>query len=155
MKVRYIVYITLICLLVASCAKNNVSKIPQISFVSLTPPVFKVSKDTPILIFHFADGDADLGNDPSSAQKDIYIMDSRFPPLYVGYSFPQIDQSILDPKKGIEGDCTFEFLPSLIGIRDTILHPLYDTMSFSCFIVDKAGNHSDTITTPSIIMRLK
>ena len=154
MKTRYLLYILSFALAAASCQKNNVSKIPQIGLIYFGPDVAIYKKDTPTLEFSITDGDGDLGNDPGSGQYDIYIKDFRFDTGYTGYYFPAIDRSIEDPKKGLTGTCIFEFTPDIFTYRDESLHNATgDTTKFAFYIMDRAGHHSDTLYTKSIIIR--
>lgn len=154
MKIRYLFYMLLVSLAFASCQKNTVSKIPQISLLYFGPDSIILNIDTAYLQFSIVDGDADLGNDPNGSQKDIYIKDFRFDTGYAGYFFPAIDQTIEDPKKGIEGKCLFLFTPDILTSRTDSAHIKYgDTTHFAFYIVDRAGHHSDTIITKNIIMR--
>jgi hypothetical protein len=154
MRVAHLVIIALLVISFSACTKNTTSKIPFISlkFFGFRDGTLigKVNKDTAFLQFDLADGDADLGRDD---RNDIYVQDNRFPGTYTPYAFPVIDPVALDPKKGVEGTCTFIFTPDLITPRTDSLHKAVgDTMSFNVYIVDKAGHNSDTIVTPSIVV---
>jgi len=159
MKYRYIVLLCVLLLAYSACQKNTMSKIPSISFISLTPDTITVNVDTPYLEFHLTDGNADLGNDPNSTtvpiKYDIYIKDFRYDTGYVGYFFPTIDQSIENPKKGIEGICYFGFYGvAILTPRTDSLHTATgDTTHFEVYIMDRAGDTSNHIITPSLIIR--
>jgi hypothetical protein len=132
----------------ASCTKNNVSKIPHIALKSFGPQQIRTI-DTAVLTFSLVDGDADLGADDG---KDIFVKDRRFESIgFVPYTFPAIVDDIKDPKKGLEGECIFAF-PALIYPRTDTAHAHSDTTSFEVYIVDRAGNKSNIITTPDIIV---
>ncbi len=139
-----------------SCQKNNnVSKIPQIGLIYFGSgegtDSMRLNFDTAFLKFSIVDGDADLG---VGTHADIFIKDFRYDTGYVGYSFPTIDQTIEDPKKGIQGTCTFEFLPDILTSRSDSLHMATgDTTHFEVYIEDRAGNQSNHIVTGPIIMR--
>jgi len=157
MKMRYLIYFVVISFAIASCNKNNLSNIPQISLIyfgtSTSTDSFILNIDTPFLRFNIQDGNGNLGNDPTGSQRDIYIHDYRFD-TFAGYFFPPFDQSIENPKNGITGTCTFIFLPAILTARTDSIHQKYgDTTHFALYIVDKAGHHSDTIYTKPIIMR--
>ena len=158
MKIRYPVYILLVSLAFASCGKNNVSNIPQISLMYFgtrtSTDSFIYKADTPFLQFSLADGDADLGNGQPGPPYDIYIKDFRFDTGYVGYFFPTIDKSIENAKKGIQGMCTFLFTEYILTPRPDSIHVATgDTTHFELYMVDRAGHHSNHITTRNIIMR--
>lgn len=140
----------------SSCKNNNsMSNIPSISLISMTPDSIKqgASEDTVYIKFGLEDGDADLGHDVSSTDKDIYIRDNHTD-SFTGYNFPEIAQGILDPSKGITGACTFKMLGALIYVRQDSIHLLNgDTVSYELYIKDKAGNNSNHITTPNLYIR--
>ena len=157
MKFRYLAFFSVIILALASCQKNAVSGIPSITFeycgLSNGADTLAVNQDTPFLKFSIIDGDADLGNTPPGPPYDIYINDMRFDTGYAGFMFPSIDQSIEDPKKGIQGTCIFLFLPSILQPRGDSIHTFVaDTVYYKVYILDRAGHHSDTITTTPLII---
>ena len=154
-KVRKFVFLFSIVLLFSACQKNNVSNVPYIALSYFGKDIIRVSTDTVYLEFSFTDGDADLGNDTGSHKYDIYIKDFRFDTGFAGYYFPEIDKSIIEPKKGISGLCLFEFYaPTLLSLRPDSIHANYgDTTHFEFYIMDRAGHTSNHITTSMLIMR--
>ena len=160
MKIRYLALLLLAAAAVFSCTKSNdVSKIPQISLIYFGSTDGRDSMvqniDTGLLKFGIVDGDADLGNDPSGPKDDIFVNDLRFDTGYTGYHFPAIDQSIEDPKKGIQGTCTLILTPDLLAMRRDSLHlAVGDTVRFEVYVVDRAGNKSNHIVTGPFIIRL-
>ena len=148
---RYITLMLLAALLLSSCAKNTVSKIPQISLIAFRPDTaMKVNLDTVFIEFHLVDGDGDIGNDTISR---VFLQDSRVPGTFIGYDFPQIDGSIEDPKKGLEGLCIFLPVPQPVPRPDTVHSKYGDTLSYEFYITDRAGHASNHIVTHSLIIR--
>ena len=153
MNVRNVVYLLLLLLITASCKENRLSKIPRIELMAFGPDAVQVNYDTATLQFRLQDGDADLGNSLNSGKYDIYVKDFRFDTGYAGYFFPQLDKSILDPNKGIEGTCRFYFTPYILLPRTDSIHMAEgDTTYFEVYIVDKAGNESNHIITSKVRM---
>jgi hypothetical protein len=154
MNFRHVVLALLIgSLLWASCQKNSTSKIPFITLTAFVPDSIRNSGlDTPYIQFHLTDGDGDIGVD--SGTSAIFIMDSRFDSVgYQKQAFPNIDGSIEDAKKGLEGDCTF-FLDPIPSVRTDSIHLQFgDTLVYHFYITDRAGHHSDTITTHPLRIR--
>lgn len=140
------------CVLFASCEKNTMSKIPQISLKYAGPDSMRANVDTAFIVFNFTDGDADLSGDTSSA---VFIMDKRFESDgYIRYDFPEIDPNILDPKKGVTGTGYVILMsPPVVPRTDTVHMTFGDTTSFEMYITDRAGNQSNHITTGQIIVR--
>src|ERR1043165_3872917 len=156
MKLRLIL-LSLICLTgVWACRKNNKSPLPSINFISFAPDSVHGGsyKDTAFLSFGFRDGDGDLGNDPATGQYDVFLKDNRdatFP--IMRYFFPPIPDDARDPIDGLEGKGVIAIRAIYIVPRQDTLHKLHsDTVKYKMWIVDRAGNISDTIeTTPLII----
>ncbi|NDC42646.1 MAG: hypothetical protein EBZ77_14045 [Chitinophagia bacterium] len=152
MKFRYFLA-SLACLLwLASCDKNSVSKIPHIKLVNLYPlDSMRVNVDTPYIEFQFTDGDADIATDPASA---VYLKDSRYPDTgFRKFPFPVIDQSILDPKKGISGTCYVIPLPIPTPRTDPNHLKNGDTLTYELYMTDNAGNESNHEVTHPLILR--
>lgn len=150
---RYSILITAFLVLAfAACTKNNISKIPQISSVSLSPNEVKAgsSSDTVYLGFHFRDGDADLGNDQSTANYDIFLVDNRNIEDTLAFFFPAIDESVKNPDYGLEGNCTIKLLAAFLEPRPD--HLQGDTLHYDLYIKDVAGNVSNHLTTPDIYL---
>jgi len=148
---KHLLFLLVGAVLLASCEKNSVSKIPNISLVALMPiDSMRVNVDTPYIVFKFTDGDADIANDNNSA---IYNKDSRYEDSgYKKYEFPKIDESILDPKKGIAGECLFIIYPFPTH-RDSLHAVLGDTVSYEFYITDKALNESNHIVTNRLLLK--
>lgn len=154
MSCRNLILVLLAVLLFSSCEKNEVSKIPQIVFLQLSPSIIDAGSDTAFLQFSVRDGDADLGVSPGANKYDIFIKDMRFDSIgFVGYYFPDINPGILDPTRGITGTCTFLFTPQLLYMRPDALHNKFDTARFEVYITDRAGNNSNHIVTDPLVMQ--
>lgn len=152
MKPVYLL-ITLSMLVFASCSKNSSSKIPHITLkyfgpVDASQPVVSM-KDTAILIFSLVDGDADIGR---SNTDDLYVKDLRFPTSAPQpNAFPEILPAIKDPAKGLEAECQFMF-PNPLVPRSDSAHMYHDTVSFEVYVLDEAGNKSNSIITNPIVI---
>ncbi|MBX2907489.1 MAG: hypothetical protein KF744_15700 [Taibaiella sp.] len=137
----------------SSCEKNTMSKIPQIKLEGFGPEIRTVGKDTTTLAFSLTDGDADLGVNIQAGSYDIFINDKRFDTGFAGYYFPAISNEVKDPQKGLKGTCYFFFTPDLLLPRlDSVHLKDGDTTHFELYIVDRAGNKSNHITTPDVYM---
>ena len=150
---RYIAAFLLMGLLFCGCAKNSVSKIPQISLnVFLPMDSMRVNLDTVLLDFNLTDGDGDIGNNSASG---IYYLDSRYPGGgFLRADFPAIDPSIEDPKKGLQGSCLFYPIPQPTPRTDT-LHPTRDTFHYEFYVTDRAGHESNHVITHDLIIKRK
>jgi hypothetical protein len=145
------------CLLVgfAACKKNKNSPIPKISFLSLEPDSVHGGsiEDTAFLFFGFSDGDGDLGTDPTGGNYDVYLKDSR-DEMVTRYLFPPIPDDARDPINGLEGQGAIALRAIYIIPRQDTLHKRHgDTLTYKMWILDQAGNASDTITTTPLYIR--
>lgn len=135
-------------LLCASCSEDElptlepVSEIPAISLLSVGPSEVVAWEDSIIFLIHYQDGDGDLGfNSPDSLS--LYVTDDRIG-LTESYFVP-----LLAPEGAgvaIQGELEVE-------LKNTILiDPDADneTVTFSIYLRDRAGNISNTITAGPI-----
>jgi hypothetical protein len=148
MKFRY-PFLLFCGVLISACEKNTVSKIPNLSLVGFGPAdTIRAGIDDPFIVFRFTDGDADISNGSSSA---VFIRDSRYD-TFAKYDFPKIDESILDPKKGIAAQgVVFPDYP--FPRLDSIHLTNGDTLYYEMYITDRANNRSNTVTSQSIITK--
>ncbi|MBX2891936.1 MAG: hypothetical protein KF734_13480 [Saprospiraceae bacterium] len=137
-------------------------KEPFIEFVSLSKNIMRQSKlglDTVLVTFSFTDGNGDLGsvdNEPS-----IFIEDGRD-------SFPQEPYAIpyIEPQgagNGISGTITVALPTTCCIYTDEngfkfsceTVPVAFDTLTYLISIKDRAGNVSNKITTPPIVLICK
>lgn len=111
--------------------------------------------DSLVVHFSFTDGDGDISTEDST---DIFLRDSRFPdlpPTVVG-AFPPIPSG--GTSNGISGDVFFTIINSGQGICCIFNNTFcaederlpVDTFHYEIYIVDRAGNQSNTIRTETI-----
>ncbi len=136
---------------------------PHIKFVSFTKiPTTSGVDDKGTLLFSFTDGDGDLGLDDTQTDPPYDTASIYYYNIFIRYYEKQngeYNEVVLTPsnngrypnltpdgsKKGIQGN---------IAVDLYINNPfsIYDTIRYEVYIVDRALNHSDTITTPDIIV---
>ena len=150
-QLLYILSLTLV--LLSSCLKKETaSPIPLIAFKN-----FLANKDTADLYISFTDGDGDIGltqNDTIAPnnynfyisyiekQKGVWV--KRVLPFDFNYRIPIVNTS--SKKKTIKGEIK-------IAIKPYYYDPFskFDTIKYEIYIVDRALNKSNVITTPEII----
>jgi len=148
-----IILVIFIAIGLSSCLKKQTaSPIPVIEFKD-----FNANKDTADLYLNFTDGDGDIGltqNDTVAPnnyncfisylekQKGIWV--KRVLPFDFNYRIPIINTS--SKAKTIKGVVK-------IAIKPYYYDPFskYDTIKYEIYIVDKALNKSNVISTPEII----
>lgn len=138
--------VAMVLLIASSCKKEDpISATPTISFVSISPnPAIKNADEIDILI-EYTDGDGDLGENTSD-KKNVFVTDER---NNVTYEF-RISQ--LSPTTGIiiKGKLNIH-LPAQGFIDDT--HSS-ETATYKIYVVDRAGNKSNEVTTPALTINL-
>ncbi len=155
--IRYIALCLILVAGFASCKKNTLPNTPKITLAFMTPDSIRQGslEDTVYIQFELQDGDADLGNDINTQNYDIYLRDMRAD-TFVGYFFPEIQEDIKDPKKGLQGTCQFAIYGTLTYTRDDSLHMATgDTTQFELYIKDRAGNESNHINTGNLYIKLQ
>lgn len=130
---------------------------PQLTHVSTTPNkihIFDSTSETYILV-RFTDGDGDIGTDPDEETRSIFIKDSRdtLPgDSTFSYPFPYIKPNIR-PDGGLEGTFSLRLDRAYYNPWDSLHLALgADTMIWSIFVIDDAGNKSNTITSDTIFI---
>lgn len=129
------------------------SDIPEITFVGLQSTNNPANQgDSVILIFNFQDGGGDLGKrDNNDTVPNLFLTDRRFNLIdSQSYSIPNI------PQLGSVPDITGEVRVNLQA--KMFCNPLnpgaaLDTIIFDLRVRDRAGNFSNEITIPPIIVR--
>jgi hypothetical protein len=150
---RYIAPALLLLTGLAACEKEQgMGPVPNIALVAPLKPVSVKagsSRDSVLITFNFTDGDADLGNSPSSGQYDIYTTDSRDTAQY-NYFFPNGMTDVVIPGKGIQGTCNLKVEAAFLLLRPD--HPDGDTLHYDLYIKDRAGHESNRVKTADIYL---
>lgn len=146
MKKNFVFFLSVAVLffMVSGCSdatkkQVEISKVPSIKFISMTPSSALKNSDKVVITFEFTDGDGDLGDNTPDA-KNLFCTDSRNSVTYE-YRIPQLapdNANII-----IKGNQSFE-LPAQGFIDDS--HSS-ETATYSIYIKDRQGNESNTITT--------
>lgn len=129
-------------LLFFSCKKEEVMPAtPEIALLDASPGLVHEFQDHVTIRFSYKDGDGDLGqSDPDDYS--LWVKDSRLANAD-GYHIPPL--APLDSEVPIQGqlevDLTTLFLLGSSG---------EEVMTYTFQIVDRAGNRSNSITTPPI-----
>jgi hypothetical protein len=159
MKLKLTIIFAVSFLGITACFKTPEYPIePVIKFVSYSTVQPYIIPDTGNIRISFTDGDGDLGklrNNDSGSLSRIFIRD-------VKYSLDKTPQVLpIIPQKGttkaISGTIDIKLAGSSgIGLFDEsscllYQHP-YDTLIFEIYIKDRAGNKSNVITTPPLVV---
>lgn len=132
---------------------------PKIEFARLSKDTIRqglFQEDSLFVYFTFEDGDGDLGRTQDDDENNVFFIDTRTGTQDNSFGIPFIPQQ--GSSNGIEG--TVEILLfSTCCIYDQGPDPCtpnpqqpYDEVSYEIYIVDRAGNESNRITTPPITL---
>ncbi|HWB63633.1 MAG TPA: hypothetical protein VG603_09005 [Chitinophagales bacterium] len=132
-------------LLFYSCKKEEaISTTPVIKFVSIAPNPAVKYQDTVKIVIAYTDGDGDLGEN-SPDVKNLFVTDSR------NNVTSQFRISQLAPSGSniiIEGNLDIILSPQ--GFVDD--NDATETATYSIYVVDRAGNKSNTVQTSPLVI---
>ena len=112
----------------------------------------RANVDTCFFYFSIVDGDADIAGTSDSVSQ-IYLIDSRDTNITYKIPFPDVDVSVQDPKKGLEGKCFFYPTLPTVPRPDSLHTATGDTLYYAFYIKDRAGHKSNVVTTPVFYVR--
>ena len=149
-------------LLIGCRHEEKYSIIPYIEFLSLEKVDNGTGHDSQAtLTIHFQDGDGDIGLDDRD-KNPVFAVDS---PYYYNffidfYEKQQGEWVKIDLPTPLHAHVPHlsedvpESIEGKLSILTYINNPMssYDTVRLSCYLVDRALHHSDTIVTPEIIV---
>lgn len=148
MRMRVILLAISLLGLAATCVNPpEYSEVPAIFDAKVDRTLAKPGTDSIIVAFTFQDGDGDLGNDERDSTINAYLIDARtgFP---YNYQIPYINQR--GNNKAISGTIWITIDPFTFSCRPN--RPDFDTLAYEIYIIDRAGNESNRLITPSIIL---
>ncbi|MEM6630573.1 MAG: hypothetical protein AAF694_12920 [Bacteroidota bacterium] len=121
---------------------------PTLTFVDIQPRSPRQFRDTINITVSFTDGDGDLGDDNNEV-KNIFVIDNR-PWLteeqaQLFFTVPNLTPNTKNP--AIQGTITVQIPPTIIrpglGLTE-------EATTFDVFVIDRADNESNRVTTDSI-----
>lgn len=150
----------LFLLILGSCVTSpNYPNEPQIEFVGFSKSELEqgsLNNDSLTMIISFTDGDGDLGSPPETAEKNLFVVDNRTGEIYNSFKTPVIPEEGVG--NGVSGEIRVLMFTTCCIFPDNIppcespdLYPSNE-ISFDVYIVDRAGNESNIITTPSFTL---
>lgn len=135
-------------LLNSGCKKDDdpfANKTPSIEILSITPQMVVEFADSLVFKIKYRDNDGDLGeNDPGV--KNLFITDNRIGIVY-DYRIQQLAPS--GSSIAIEG--TLQVVLNSVARTDTSL--VQESVTFSVYVKDRAGNKSNVVTSGTITIK--
>lgn len=151
----------LLTLLLMGCRKEEkFSDVPFIEFVSLEPNTIGMSGTDVILTIKFQDGNGDIGLDESDIYSPFDTSSVYYYNCFVSYfekqngEFVEVElPSTLNMRIPRLSDEDSESISGELYLELFANNPFspYDTIRYELFIVDRALNHSNTITTSEYV----
>jgi hypothetical protein len=130
----------------SSCKKDvePLDIVPAIEILSISPAVVNEYTDEVVISISYTDGDGDLGENSASV-KNCFVTDNRIG-ITSSYRIRQLspDGSAI-PIKGI--------LDLKIGGQGITDGSSQQNVSFSLYVVDRAGHRSNVVNTASVTIR--
>jgi len=143
MKIRYL---SMIMLFLLACEEDTpgFSELPEIELLSITPAVVQAQQDSIVFEIQYKDGNGDLGSNDDS-KRNVFVTDLRID-LEHAFRIQQLAPS--GSEIAIQGSFKIFLENTLITGADP-----EEKVSFEVYVVDRAGNESNVITTPEILVR--
>ncbi len=136
---------------------------PVIEYLSVSKNVMREGKfqeDTLFVTIGFTDGDGDIGHENADNTIDLYVTDLRTGITDNSYKVPYVPE--LGSGNGISGTITFQLYstccifddPGYVPCEDVAPQPT-DTVRYEIYLIDRAGNVSNTVQTEPIIIQCR
>jgi len=141
---KYITLLTLgLSFIFSSCKKEKIdtSTVPKIEFISISPSTVIEYQDSINIVISYDDYDGDLGVNDANV-KNLFVTDSRNNVTYE-YRISQLspDGSTIH----IKGN-----LNTIIKNTAITDNSNSQTVSYSVYLKDRAGNQSNTVSTSAV-----
>lgn len=144
---KFSTYILLMLLLILnSCKKDKItySEIPEIEFLSVSPQVVTEFEDDLTFTIKYLDGDGDLGeNNPDVV--NLFLSDQR---INITHEFRINQLSPSGSSIPIAGQ--LNVVLKGLGITDGSIQ---QAATFSIYVVDRAGNVSNTVVSNPVTIK--
>lgn len=133
-------------LVYTGCKKDKpVSNAPSITYVSIAPNPAVKYQDTVKIVISYTDADGDLGVDSPDA-KNLFVTDSR---NNVTSQFRIQQLAPTNANINIEGNLDVILSPQgFTNDGDST-----ETATYSIYVVDRAGNKSNTVQTDALLIK--
>jgi hypothetical protein len=143
---RNIFLFSLIIFLIEGCKKDDISfpVEPSISVLSVSPSSPKQYTDPVTITLHYEDGDGDLGQNNDSI-KNCFVTDNR-----IGVTYQYRIKQLAPDKTAIPISGSLNIELGGQALTDSLSQ---QSVTYTLYVVDRAGHHSNTVTTGEIVIR--
>ena len=152
--------ILLLGIVLSSCAESpNFDVVPEIEFLRMSKTEMvqgRFATDSVVIEIAFKDGDGDLSQSSPLSGPNIFLIDSRTDQVYTTFRVPEIPE--VGANNGVEGVLFLRVYNTCCifsqGIPPCEVFPSIPTneLTFDIYIVDNAGNKSNTVRTSAITL---
>ena len=141
---KNLIWVICFSLFILSCTKEEEIEFstPSIEFIKISPQHVTALQDEVILTVMYRDGNGDIGEN-SPDVKNLFVTDSR---NQLVYSYPVQQLAPEESTIKIEGELNIN-LNVLTMVNDE-----EEEATFDVYLLDRAGNKSNTITTSAVII---
>ena len=139
-------FFLIIIVFIAGCKKDEIvfPIEPKIEVVSITPENVQQYVDPVTITIHYEDGDGDLGENNDQI-KNCFVTDNRIGITYE-YRIKQLAPSgAFIP---IDGNLTINIGGQVLTDSST-----QQNVTYTIYIVDRAGHKSNSVTTGAVVIR--
>ena len=133
--------LALSALLFACNTENEISEVPEISFISVAPNVVTEYQDSLVFTISYRDGNGDLGEN-NTDNDNLFVQDSRNQVTY-GFRLQQLAPDNADI--AIQGNLNVT-LPNTAIINGG----QSESVAYTIWLVDRAGNESNRVTSSTV-----
>jgi len=148
---KWILFVFILAIAFFSCKKEEpseplppISETPVVSFVSATPTTVQQFKDSIVFRIMFTDGNGDIGETNPDIES-LFIKDDRDPNNIV-HTYHVSPRAPLDATIAIQGTLDV-VLGNTVQLDPTNVE---EKTTFTCYIVDRAGNRSNEAVSPLV-----
>ncbi|MBL7766648.1 MAG: hypothetical protein JNJ58_11170 [Chitinophagaceae bacterium] len=147
---RLTIYIGIISLftVLSSCSKKTkLANTPKISFQIMDPSKMSEGSDSTLHIYlNLEDGDGDIG----FGTNNLFMKDSR-DTIYIPFMIPEVPDDY-NPADGVKGVLQIDYDGQFLLKRTDSLHLETDTLFWSIYMKDAAGNVSNVVETSKLVL---
>lgn len=133
--------LALSALMFACNTENEISEVPEISFISVAPNVVTEYQDSLVFTISYRDGNGDLGEN-NTDNDNLFVQDSRNQVTY-GFRLQQLAPD--DVNIAIQGNLNVT-LPNTAIINGG----QSESIVYTIWLVDRAGNESNRVTSSTV-----
>jgi len=113
------------------------------------------NEDSVTLVLNFTDGDGDIGGIDGDLKQNLFVFDNRLDTLADPFVLPAIPAQGV--RNGVQGEIRIRLyntcclIPGIPACDSSPDFPI-DTVTYDVYMIDRAGNESNTVTTTMVTL---